>query len=81
MITVFALTLVFADGYLGGSTHARDFKDAAACNKFGAQMASQYTSRGHPASFVCAKTTRTLQKREAPEIITPHFTQPTLVHP
>jgi len=55
MITVFALTLIFADGYLGGSTHARDFKSMALCNKNGAQMAMQYTSWGHPASFVCGQ--------------------------
>ncbi|MDB5822167.1 MAG: hypothetical protein JWR21_871 [Herminiimonas sp.] len=53
--TVFALTLVFADGYLNGSTHARDFKDLASCNAFGAQMSQQYTGYGHPTSFFCAK--------------------------
>jgi len=55
MNIVFALTLIFADGYVGGSSHMKDFKDMDSCNKNGAQMALQYTSWGHPASFVCAK--------------------------
>ena len=58
MITIFALTLIFADGYMDGSVHARDFKTMAECQKYGPQLAMQYTSYGHPASFVCAKGLR-----------------------
>lgn len=63
MVTVFALTLVFADGYLGGSTHARDFKDLASCNRYGAQMTMQMVNAGHPTSFVCAEAKA---RKEAP---------------
>jgi hypothetical protein len=62
VVTIFALTLVFADGYLGGSTHARDFKDLASCNRYGAQMAMQMVNAGHQTSFVCAET----KPRKAP---------------
>jgi hypothetical protein len=54
VVTVFALYLTFADGYLGGSTHARDFKDMASCNRYGAHMTMQMVNYGHPTSFVCA---------------------------
>ncbi|CAN5788495.1 hypothetical protein BH11PSE12_BH11PSE12_34220 [soil metagenome] len=75
MVTVFALTLVFADGYLGGSTHAQDFKDKQLCIQQGSKMVSQYTSWGHPASFNCVKTIA--QKRIGkPEVIQHDF--PTL---
>jgi len=69
MSKVFALTLIFQDGYLGGSSHMHDFKTLDLCNKNGAQMAMQHTSWGHPASFVCAKT-ETLKIRPKATVIT-----------
>ncbi|WP_317201489.1 hypothetical protein [Janthinobacterium sp.] len=74
MLAVFALTLVFADGYMGGSLHMRDYPTADACNKGGGPYAAQYTSRGHPASFFCVK----VQQSKVPRR---HIEMPTLVSP
>lgn len=58
MITIFTLTMIFADGYMGGSVRAVDFKSMAKCQNMGPQLARQYTSNGHPATFVCSKEQR-----------------------
>lgn len=73
MLTVFALTLIFADGYLGGSTHAADFKDLATCNRNGSQLALQFVHEGHPASFICNKTQAQKRSSKQVERIEMHF--------
>lgn len=55
MSIVVVLTIIFSDGYMGGSVHARDFKTMAECRKFAPQLVRHYTSNGHPASFVCER--------------------------
>jgi hypothetical protein len=72
MISIFTLTIIFANGYMGGSVRAHDFKTMAECQKFGPQIALQYTANGHPGSFVCSKQSRVkvLPKPEVHEVQT-----------
>ncbi|OEZ73176.1 hypothetical protein JAB5_01470 [Janthinobacterium sp. HH103] len=66
MSIVVALTIIFSDGYMGGSVHARDFKTMAECKKFAPQLVRYYTGNGHPASFVCERAEK-MERRGPPE--------------
>lgn len=58
MITIYVLMLLFTDGYMEGAAHVHDFRTMAQCQKYGPQLAAQYTSYGHPATFTCTKQKR-----------------------
>jgi hypothetical protein len=72
--TVFALMLVFSDGYVGGHTTAAHLKDRESCDKQGAKLVAQYAAWGHPASYSCLETAPP-QKR-APVVIQRNDTLP-----
>ncbi|WP_227105133.1 hypothetical protein [Chromobacterium rhizoryzae] len=84
MITVFVLTLVFADGHQGGQIAYAEYKTKAECQQQGPVISTRYHQQGHPTTFYCQKTKRgpvkpissaeqaELMKRyPMPEIVTP----------
>ena len=62
MSIIVALTIIFSDGYMDGSVHARDFKTMKECHAFAPQLVRYYTSGGHPASYVCERAEKMVRK-------------------
>ncbi|WP_059284625.1 hypothetical protein [Aquitalea magnusonii] len=84
MITVFVLTMVFADGYQGGQMAYTEYKTMAECQQQGPRVATSYHQQGHPTSFFCQKIKRgpvkpissaeqaeIMRKYPMPEMVTP----------
>lgn len=51
--TVFALLLVFPDGYAGGHSTYAYFQKRANCERYGEYLVDQYTAADHPPTFTC----------------------------